>query len=98
GREPDEHRTNVDFAALDSVSGRVWWLPTKRWALQLSAGRLAEAEAGHDGGPRIDVDRVTASATYHRALGPGSIWASTVGWGRNQEAGPGGPGSPGSDL
>jgi hypothetical protein len=87
GREPDEHRTNIDLAALDSWSGRVWFLPTKRWSLQLSAGRLTDAEAGDEGGARIDVDRVTASATYHRVLRPGSIWASTVGWGRNQETG-----------
>jgi hypothetical protein len=85
GREPDETRTNFDFGPMDSWSGRVWLLPTKRWALQLSAGHLTEAEAGHDGGPRIDVSRVTASATYHRLLGPGTTWASTFGWGRNQE-------------
>jgi hypothetical protein len=87
GREPDENRANLEFGALDSISGRVWFLPTKQWAMQLSAGRLNEAEAGHDGGPRIDVNRVTASATYHRAFRPGSIWASTVGWGRNSEPG-----------
>jgi hypothetical protein len=85
GREPDEHRTNFDFAALDSWSGRVWFLPTRQWALQVSAGHLTEAEAGHDGGPRIDVDRVTASATYHRRFHETSIWATTVGWGRNKE-------------
>jgi hypothetical protein len=87
GREPDEQRTNVDFAALDSYSGRVWFLPTNRWALQASAGHLTEAEAGHDAGTRVDVDRVTASATYHRARRAGSIWASTIGWGRNHEPG-----------
>jgi len=87
GREPDEDRTNFDFGMLDSWSGRVWFLPTNRWALQVSAGHLTEAEAGHDGGPRVDVDRVTASATYHRIVRQGSIWASTVGWGRNQEPG-----------
>jgi hypothetical protein len=87
GREPDETRTNFDFGALDSWSGRVWFLPTSRWAIQTSAGRLTEAEASHDGGPRTDVDRVTASATYHRTLDARSIWASTIGWGRNQEHG-----------
>src|SRR5262249_55388292 len=85
GREPDEHRTNIDFAAWDSWAGRVWFLPTRQWALQISAGHLKEAEAAHDEGPRIDVDRVTASATYHRIVRPGSIWASTIGWGRNHE-------------
>ena len=52
-----------------------------------TAGHLTEAEAGHDGGPRIDVDRVTGSITYHRRLRESSIWASTVAWGRNQETG-----------
>lgn len=87
GREPDEDRTNFDFAALDSFSGRVWFLPTNRWSLQVSAGHLKEAEAGHDGGPRIDVNRVTASATYHRIFRQSSVWATTAGWGRNQEPG-----------
>ena len=87
GREPDENRTNFDFGTLDSWSGRIWFLPTNGWALQVSAGHLTEAEAGHDGGARIDVDRVTASMTYHSKLRPGSVWASTVGWGRNQEPG-----------
>ena len=87
GREPDEDRTNFDFAALDSWSGRLWFLPTDEWALQVSAGHLVEAEAHPDGEPRTDVNRVTASATFHRVLRPSSIWASTFGWGRNQEPG-----------
>ena len=93
GREPDEHRTNFDFGALDSWSGRVWFLPTKRWALQLSTGELTEAEPSHDGGARLDVHRTTASATYHQAPGIGSIWATTFGWGRDQE-----PGSQGTNA
>jgi YHS domain-containing protein len=87
GREPDETRTNVDFAALDSFSGRLWFLPTSTLALQLSVGRLTEAEASEDGGPGIDVTRATASATYHRAFRDNSIWATTIGWGRNEETG-----------
>jgi len=87
GREPDEHRTNFDFGPLDSWSGRVWVLPADRWALQLSGGHLAEAEAGHDGNLRIDVDRITASATYHRRLHDRGISATTVGWGHNKEPG-----------
>ena len=45
GREPDERRTDFDFGALDSVSGRLWFLPTANLAFQVSAGRLTEAEA-----------------------------------------------------
>jgi hypothetical protein len=33
------------------------------------------------------VDRVTASATFHRRSHDTSIWATTVGWGRNKEPG-----------
>ncbi len=35
--------------------------------------------------PRADVDRVTASLTYHRRVGAGNLWASTLAWGRNDE-------------
>jgi YHS domain-containing protein len=87
GREPDEKRTDFDFGALDSISGRLWFLPTSKLALQLSAGKLTEAEASENGGPGIDVTRATASATYHRAFRENSIWATTIGWGRNEESG-----------
>lgn len=89
GREPDEHRTNVDFGALDSVSGRVWFMPTRRIALQFSAGRLTEAETDEHAGVRLDVSRTTASATYHTSLGDESPWATTVAWGHNAEEGRG---------
>jgi hypothetical protein len=87
GREPDEERTDFDLGALDSVSGRLWFLPTPSLALQVSAGQLTEAEPseGHGDGPRIDATRITASVSYHRAFREGSIWASTVAWGRNAE-------------
>jgi len=87
GREPDERRANVDFDALDSVSGRLWLLPTSKLALQVSAGKLTEAEASEDGGLGIDVTRATASATYHSAFRENSIWATTIAWGRNEESG-----------
>ena len=43
GREPDDHRADLDLAPLDSVSGRVWYLPTPQLALQISAAHLEEA-------------------------------------------------------
>jgi YHS domain-containing protein len=89
GREPDEQRADFDFGVLDSVSGRLWFLPTSQLALQVSAGRLTEAEASEEGEPRLDMSRVTASATYHRTLGEEGIWATTTGWGRNEESGHG---------
>ena len=35
--------------------------------------------------PRTDVDRVTASAIYHRRFGEGSLWATTLAYGTNSE-------------
>jgi YHS domain-containing protein len=97
GREPDEHRKDFDFGALDSVSGRIWFLPTSKVALQMSGGHLSEAEAGDAGAafalgasapraPRRDVNRVTASATFHQMIGE-RVSASTFAWGRNSESG-----------
>src|SRR5204863_1627797 len=77
------------FGALDSVTGLVWILPTTKLALQVSAGKLTEAEASDSGGPRLGVTRVTASATYHTETHEDSVWATTIGWGRNDESGHG---------
>ena len=92
GREPDEHRTDFDFGALDSYSGRVWLMATPRLVFQLSAGHLKDAEVADVGGvaspaaPRVTVNKVTASATYHH-VSEKRLWASTIGWGRNSEPG-----------
>jgi hypothetical protein len=87
GREPDEHRTNIDLAPLDSFSGRLWLMPTPNLALQVSAGHLEEAESAHTTAGRVDVDRLTASLSYQRALREAWQWASTVAFGRNRESG-----------
>jgi hypothetical protein len=85
GREPDEERADVDLAALDSYSARVWFMPSPGLALQVSAGHLNDAEAD-PGVSRHDVHRVTASATYHRRVRSGGLFATTVAWGLNREA------------
>lgn len=87
GREPDERRTGLDLAPLDSVSGRVSFLPNANVAMQVSAGRLTEAEVAEGDGPGVDVTRVTASVIHHRPIGAAGIWASTAAWGRNAESG-----------
>jgi hypothetical protein len=92
GREPDEERADFDLGALDSVSGRVWFLPTAKLALQFSAGQLAEAETTETGGAS-DLTRVTASATYHTPVREQDreqdLWATTIAWGHNVESGHG---------
>ena len=87
GREPDEARYGFDLGPLDSVAGRVSFLPTEALALQVSAGRLHEAELDSAGGPPVDVVRLTSFATYHRRFGGRNLWATTVAWGANRELG-----------
>ena len=84
GREPDENRTDFDLGALDSYSARVSVAPAASTVLQVSAGRLNDAEA-EAGLPPNDVTRVTASAAYNRTLGASALWASTIAWGMNDE-------------
>jgi hypothetical protein len=92
GREPDEDRADVDLAALDSISGRLTYLPNERLALQVSAAHLNDAEVEFAPNPRTDVNRATASATYHRGVRGDGIWATTLAYGVNSERGiiPGG--------
>ncbi|MGH9254335.1 MAG: hypothetical protein ACRD3C_07170, partial [Vicinamibacterales bacterium] len=85
GREPDAERTDFDLAALDSVAGRFSLMPSERLVLQVSAGHLHEAEAGVGRQPRTDVNRATASATYHRRVGEGGFLATTLAYGVNAE-------------
>jgi hypothetical protein len=82
GREPDEGRADLDLGPLDSISTRVTFNPSPRLALQVSAGHLHEAEAEFPPQPRSDLFRSTASATYHRVVGP-HVWATTAAYGVN---------------
>ena len=83
GREPDEQRADLDLGALDSVSGRLAFSPATRLAVQVSAAHLHESEEEFGDDPRSDVNRATASATYHVAVGKEGIWATTLAYGVN---------------
>jgi len=88
GREPDEHRLGVDLARLDSYSARLALMPASTLALQVSAAHLEEGEAGLGTEPRRDVERITASMSYHRGVGSrDAMWATTIAYGRNREPG-----------
>lgn len=80
GREPDEHRWNIDPGKLDSWSTRLTLEPGANWTLQYSVAQLHSPEALAAG---EDVRRMTASAMYNRPLANGS-WSSLLLWGRNQ--------------
>jgi len=82
GREPDEHRWNVDFAPLDSAAGRVWFRPSSEWALQVSSGKLTEPEELVPG----DAIRTTASGSWFRQNDQ-NLRAVTVGYGVNSAHG-----------
>jgi hypothetical protein len=78
GTEPDEHRWNIDWGAMNSYSARFSVSPTREWMAQVSAGRIADPERQEPG----DVARVTASLHYTRRMN-GSAWSSSFIWGRN---------------
>jgi hypothetical protein len=77
GREPDEHRYDLEFGALDSWSARMWLRPNKEWALQVSHGYLHEPEQLEPGDQR----RTNGSASWFRQRSSG-FTAVTVaaGW------------------
>lgn len=83
GRDADEGRAALDLGAFDSAAARLSFLPSERWALQISAGELRNARTDFIGQPRRPIVRVTASATYHRTIGTSGIWATTLAYGQN---------------
>ena len=87
GREPDENRYNFDLGKLDSYSGRLWLVPNDRVALQVSLGRLNDAEPARDGHAAESITRPTASLTYHQPLRRSGYWSNTLVWGANHAHG-----------
>ncbi len=66
GREPDEHRYDIESGELDSTSVRLSWNPTENLALQTSWADIASPEGLE---PDEDEERWSASAIYTRAIG-----------------------------
>jgi hypothetical protein len=52
GREPDEHRYNIELGALDSWSVRGWFRPGSEWTMQVSYGFLRQPEQLEPGNQR----------------------------------------------
>jgi hypothetical protein len=78
GRDPDESRVDLDLGGFDSVAARLSFLPTDRLAFQVSGGRLREARTDFLERSPQPATNMTASAIYHRPLGPTGIWATTI--------------------
>ena len=64
---------------MNSYSARLSVKPNLNWLFQVSAGRLTRPERQEPG----DVMRTTASAHYSVPLASGSVWSTSLIWGRN---------------
>ncbi len=65
GREPGEHRWELDGGGIDSLSSRLTITPHSRWSGQFSIGRINKREQTHPLRPSF---RQTASVMYVRPL------------------------------
>ena len=79
GREPDQHRWDIETGPLDSTAVRVSWNPTAELSLQGSWGKFKEPEQLE---PGVDQKRWSASALYAKEIAPGWKLAGTLSWGR----------------
>ena len=79
GREPDQHRWNIETGPLDSTAVRLSWNPTANLSLQGSWGHFEDPEQLE---PGVDQKRWSASALYAREIAPGWKLAGTLAWGR----------------
>ena len=79
GREPDQHRYDIESPRLDSYAARLSWNPIPQLSMQVSYGSLHSPEGLE---PDTDEDRFTASATYTQPFGTDNIWSTTFAWGR----------------
>jgi hypothetical protein len=80
GREPNEHRWEIQQGTIDSWSTRLTVQPGKNWSGQYSFGQLHSLEQLY---PKENQQRMTASVMYNRPLKEGN-WASSLVWGRTR--------------
>ena len=78
GREPDQHRWDIETGPLDSTALRLSWNPARELSLQASWGRFVSPEQL---APGEDQTRWSASAIWTHTL-PKGWWSTTLAWGR----------------
>jgi hypothetical protein len=83
GREPNEHRWEVQQGAIDSWSARLTLQPGQRWSGQYSYGLIHSPEQLF---PQENQRRMTASIMYNRPFSDGAKgnWTSSAIWGRTR--------------
>lgn len=79
GREPDQHRWDIETGPLNSTAVRLSWNPARSLALQASWGHFKDPEELE---PGVDQKRLSASALYADEIAPGWKLAGTLAWGR----------------
>ena len=84
GREPDQHRYDIETRRLDSTAARVSWNPDAHWALQAS---WADEKSPEQLEPGVNQRKWSASAIYTRRLGEAGWWSTTAAWGRKATGG-----------
>lgn len=82
GREPNEHRWQIQQGAMDSWSARLTAQPGRNWSGQYSWAHLHSPEELF---PSDDQDRMTASLMYNDHFGRSGNWANMVAWGRTRD-------------
>src|SRR2546428_396728 len=88
GREPDENRTDFDYAGrrLDSYSGRLTVNPGSRWSLSAWYAYLKSPEGLH---PDESLHRIGAAALTTQPVGTAGTWSSALIYGANNQIGTG---------
>jgi len=84
GREPDQHRYDIETGALDSTAVRLSWNPTANLALQAS---WADEKSPEQLEPGVNQRKVSASAIYTAPVGDHGWWSTTAAWGRRSSEG-----------
>jgi hypothetical protein len=84
GREPDQHRWNIDPIKLDSYSGRLTLNPTSNWSFTGGYGYIKSHDALD---PTQSMHRVTASALHGMRFGTNGQLSSAIVWGVNTHPG-----------
>lgn len=87
GREPDQHRWDIEAPRLDSTAVRLAVNPTATLSLQAS---YAYQRSPEQLDPEDDQEKWSASAIRTRRVGAGGYLAGTLAWGRRQTSHPDG--------
>jgi hypothetical protein len=83
GREPDEHRYDIETGELDSSAVRLSWNPTSNWSLQASWADITSPEALE---PDEDEERWSVSGVYTRPIGDEGWWSATLAFGNKERS------------